>query len=87
MSGDSTWPKCIFFGDSITQRGYDVEGCYLGALASRFQRVYYSLVPSFVENSLSKCRISTKYSCLLHFLGCKRCQFWIAKGRSSGIQI
>ncbi|VUZ56066.1 unnamed protein product [Hymenolepis diminuta] len=38
MSGDSTWPKCIFFGDSITQRGYDVEGCYLGALASRFQR-------------------------------------------------
>ncbi|KAM3171724.1 hypothetical protein ACTXT7_016033 [Hymenolepis weldensis] len=35
MSPDSSWPKCIFFE---AQRGYDVEGCYLGALGSRFQR-------------------------------------------------
>ncbi|EUB61576.1 Isoamyl acetate-hydrolyzing esterase 1 -like protein [Echinococcus granulosus] len=33
-----TWPNCIFFGDSITQRGFDEEGCYLSVLASRFQR-------------------------------------------------
>ncbi|KAL5970489.1 hypothetical protein TSMEX_001784 [Taenia solium] len=33
-----TWPNCIFFGDSITQRGFDEEGCYLSVLASEFQR-------------------------------------------------
>ncbi|KAL5107850.1 hypothetical protein TcWFU_006256 [Taenia crassiceps] len=32
------WPNCIFFGDSITQRGFDEEGCYLSILASLFQR-------------------------------------------------
>ncbi|KAM7543196.1 hypothetical protein Aperf_G00000006871 [Anoplocephala perfoliata] len=38
MSIDSSYLKCIFFGDSITKRGYDIEGCYLSVLASRFQR-------------------------------------------------
>ncbi|KAM7542555.1 hypothetical protein Aperf_G00000006901 [Anoplocephala perfoliata] len=38
MPVDSSYMKCIFFGDSITQRGYDIEGCYLSVLASKFQR-------------------------------------------------
>nr|CDS33527.1 isoamyl acetate hydrolyzing esterase 1 [Hymenolepis microstoma] len=38
MSSEFSWPKCIFFGDSLTQFGYTDEGCYLSILSSKFQR-------------------------------------------------
>ncbi|KAL7059149.1 hypothetical protein AAHC03_013793 [Spirometra sp. Aus1] len=32
------WPACFCFGDSLTQRGWDYDGYWLGSLSSHFQR-------------------------------------------------